>query len=420
MGSLMERVLGRVESFRDYGVSLLSEIIRRPAVNPSFGGEGEYDKAEFLLREIRSWGFSDLRVVEVADARAKKGVRPNIIAYVRGEVEDKLWILSHLDVVPPGDLSAWTVTKPFEPIVRDGKIYGRGSEDNGQSIVASLLAARALLEEGVKPRRTVAVALVSDEEAGSANGLEYLIRNHPELFGPGDVALVPDAGESNGGFIEVAEKSSLWVRLRFKGLQSHGSMPHKGLNAHRIAAEYMVLMDRLVRGKYGSVNPLFDPPVTTCEPTMVKNPCGSPNIIPGEHEVVYDCRILPEHSTDALLKDMKEIFNALTTLHEKRVADTTYPQLEVEIIRRSDAAPPTPPDSPIVKALIEALKTLRGVEPRVGGIGGGTVAAFFRRVGVPAAVWSTVDETAHMPNEYAKIENMIADAKVMAYLMLKT
>ncbi|MEM0038186.1 MAG: M20 family metallo-hydrolase [Zestosphaera sp.] len=419
MDSPLKRVLSRVDSLQDYAVNLLSEIVRRPAVNPSFGGEGEYDKAAFLLEEIRSWGFSDVRVINVPDARSKNGVRPNIVAYIRGEVEDKLWILTHLDVVPPGDLNAWVVTKPFEPIVRDSKIYGRGSEDNGQSMVASLMAAKALLEEGVKPRRTVALALVSDEEAGSKHGIEYLIRNHPELFGSSDVALVPDAGESDGGFIEVAEKSSLWARLRFKGLQAHGSMPHRGLNSQRVAAEYIVLLDRLVREKYGRVDPLFDPPMTTCEPTMVKNPCGSPNIIPGEHEVVFDCRILPEYSVDDLLKDMDDVFHVLRTVYGRRSGGDTYPQLEVEVIRRSDAAPPTPPDSPIVKALVEALRTLRGIEPRVGGIGGGTVAAFFRRIGVPAAVWSTVDETAHMPNEYAKVDNMLADARVMAYLMLK-
>ncbi|MEM1720031.1 MAG: M20/M25/M40 family metallo-hydrolase, partial [Desulfurococcaceae archaeon] len=59
------------------------------------------------------------------------------------------------------------------------------------------------------------------------------------------------------------------------------------------------------------------------------------------------------------------------------------------------------------------------LEPKVGGIGGGTVAAFFRRIGIPAAVWSTVDETAHSPNEYCIIGNLVADAKVMAYLMVK-
>ncbi|HGE69534.1 TPA: M20/M25/M40 family metallo-hydrolase, partial [Candidatus Poribacteria bacterium] len=78
----------------------------------------------------------------------------------------------------------------------------------------------------------------------------------------------------------------------------------------------------------------------------------------------------------------------------------------------------TPANSPIIQELVKALRELRGIKQKVGGIGGGTVAASFRRIGIHAAVWSTIDDTAHTPNEYAKIENIINDAKVMAYLML--
>jgi succinyl-diaminopimelate desuccinylase len=66
--------------------------------------------------------------------------------------------------------------------------------------------------------------------------------------------------------------------------------------------------------------------------------------------------------------------------------------------------------------LTEAIKKLRGVEPKIGGIGGGTCAAFFRKIDVPAVVWCTIDETAHQPNEYAKIENLVNDAKVFVSL----
>lgn len=417
--SELERVFNKIESLRDYATRLLMEVVRRPAISPAFGGEGEYEKAMFILGEIKDWGFSDIRVINAEDPRARGGVRPNILAVIKGELEDKLWILTHLDVVPPGDLSAWTVTKPFEPLFLDGKIYGRGSEDNGQSLVASLVMARALLEEGARPRRTLALALVSDEEAGSRRGLEYLIKRHPELFSQSDIALVPDAGSSDGSFIEVAEKSILWIKLRFKGIQAHASRPHKGLNPHRLAAEFLVLLDRLIREKYGRIDQLFDPPTTTCEPTMVKNPSGSPNIIPGEHEITLDCRVLPGYDLDELMKDMYKVFSGLQAAYERKVDEKTYPTLEHEIIERSDAPPPTPVDSPIVKALSAALRALRGIEPRIGGIGGGTVAAFFRRIGIPAAVWSTIDETAHMPNEYCKVDNLINDAKVMAYLALK-
>lgn len=415
---MLEQVLNRIASLRDYAVDLLMEIIKRPAVNPAFGGKGEYEKAMLILSVIDKWGFDDIMVINVPDSRVESGVRPNIIGIIKGEVKDKLWILTHLDVVPPGDLSAWTVTRPFEPVLRDGKVYGRGSEDNGQSIVASLIATKSLLEEGIRPKRTIALAFVSDEEAGSRYGLEYLVKHYSDLFSLNDVALVPDAGSNKGDFIEIAEKSIIWIKLRFKGIQVHASIPYKGLNPHRLASEYIILLDRLVKEKYGKVDRLFDPPITTCEPTMVRNSSGSPNIIPGEHEIVLDCRVLPEYSLDELIKDMYGLFSALKIAYEKNFEGVTYPILEHEVIERSDAAPPTPVNSPFVRLFVEALRKLRNIEPRIGGIGGGTVAAFFRKIGIPAVVWSTIDEVAHMPNEYCVIDNLLADAKVMAYLML--
>lgn len=417
---MLNEVFNKIDSMREYAVKLLSELIRIPAVNPSFGGEGEYEKAMFLLNELKDWGFDEIKVINAPDSRVAKGIRPNILAIIKGELDQKLWILTHLDIVPPGDLSAWTITDPFNPRIIDGKIYGRGAEDNGQSMVASLISAKAILEKRIKPKRTLVLAFVSDEEAGSQYGIDYIIKNHGELFNPRDVALVPDAGVNDGSFIEIAEKSILWLKLRIKGIQVHASTPHKGLNAHRLSAEYLLLLDKLIREKYGKINSVFEPPYTTCEPTMVRNSSGSPNIIPGEHEFTLDCRVLPEYKLDELIRDISLIFNALRDLYGRRFDSGPYSELALEIINRADAAHPTPLESPIVRSLVEALRSLRGLEPKVGGIGGGTVASFFRRMGIHSVVWSTVDETAHMPNEYCKISNLIEDAKVMAYLMLMT
>lgn len=414
----LHTIIKAVDSLRDTAIRILVDLVSKPSVNPAFGGEGEYDKAEYLLGLIRNWGFDEVKVINVPDERAKKGVRPNIIAIIKGRTSDKFWILSHLDVVPPGDLSAWTITKPFEPRLVDDRLYGRGAEDNGQGIVSSLIAAKALLDHGVKPSRTIALAFVSDEEAGSNYGLKYIIKNYPEIFGKNDVALVPDAGSSKGDFIEVAEKGILWVKLRIKGIQTHGSTPHKGLNPHRIAAELIQLVDKLVKEKYGEINKLFDPPYTTCEPTMTWNPSSSPNIIPGTHEVVFDCRVLPIYNIDSLLSDIRHSFEELKKKYFKKIDEAEYPVLEVEVLNREDPAPMVPVDSPLVKTLVEALKTLRGIEPRIGGIGGGTFAAILRRINIPAVVWSTIDETAHQPNEYCIVKNLVEDAKVMAYLML--
>ncbi|MFA4647771.1 M20 family metallo-hydrolase [Pyrococcus kukulkanii] len=410
---MIEEVSKEIERLRDEMVQTLVELIKIPALSPDYGGEGEYDKAQKLLEIIKDWPFDKVEVYEAPDPRAKNGVRPSIIAYYYGQEKDKrLWIITHLDVVPPGE--GWTVTEPFKPIVKDGKVYGRGSEDNGQSLVASLYAVKAMMNLGIRPKRTVILAFVSDEETGSKYGVEWLIKNHPELFKKDDLILVPDGGNSEGTFIEVAEKSILWFKLKVKGKQVHASMPDKGLNAHRVALDLAYHLDKFLHEKYDKRDELFDPPESTFEPTMVKNPASSPNIAPGEHEVVFDCRVLPEYNLDEVLEDVKRIADEVRERYKK----DDLPRIEVEILQRLDAPKPTDPNSEIVKLLKEAIKRLRGKEAKVGGIGGGTFAAFFRKLGIPAVVWATLDEMAHQPNEYAKIDNMVEDAKVMAALAL--
>ncbi|WP_456394868.1 M20 family metallo-hydrolase [Thermococcus sp.] len=408
----MNEILREIERLEGEMVKTLVELIRIPAISPDYGYEGEYDKAMRLLEIIREWPFDRIELYDAPDERAKNGVRPNILAYYygeQGEESPRMWILAHLDVVPPGE--GWTVTEPFKPVVKDGKVYGRGSEDNGQSIVSSLYAVKALMNLGIRPKRTIILAFVSDEETGSKYGIEWLMKEHPELFKKDDLVLVPDGGNEDGTFIEVAEKSILWMKVKVRGRQVHASMPDKGLNAHRVALDYAYHLDRLLHEKYNAEDELFDPPVSTFEPTMVKNPADSPNIAPGEHEVVFDCRILPDYSIDDVLKDAKELAKEI---------EGRYPgaKIEIEVIQRLDAPEPTPKDSEIVKLLRKAIKELRGKEAKVGGIGGGTFAAYFRALGIPAVVWATIDELAHQPNEYSKIENIVEDAKVMAALAL--
>ncbi|WP_297497500.1 M20 family metallo-hydrolase [Thermococcus sp.] len=420
MGDTLVKVLKEIEDLRDGMVKTLVELIKIPAISPDYGGEGEYDKAQKLLEIIRDWPFDRVEVYEAPDGRAKNGVRPSILAYYYGEKgkeSERLWILTHLDVVPPGDLSKWK-SDPFNPLVKDGKVYGRGAEDNGQSLVASLYAVKALMNLGIRPKRTVILTFVSDEETGSHYGVEWLIKNHPELFRKDDLVLVPDGGNEEGTFIEVAEKSILWFRLRVKGKQVHASMPEKGLNAHRIALDLTYHLDRLLHEKYSRRDELFEPPESTFEPTMAKNPADSPNIAPGEHEVVFDCRILPDYSLDEILNEVRTFSEEVRGAYLKEIDGKILPEIDVDVLQRLDAPKPTDPDSEIVRLLKEAIKKLRGREAKVGGIGGGTFAAFFRKLGMPAVVWATLDETAHQPNEYAKIENMVEDAKVMAALAL--
>ena len=93
-------------------------------------------------------------------------------------------------------------------------------------------------------------------------------------------------------------------------------------------------------------------------------------------------------------------------------------KINISAEQEEQAAPSTPVDAEIVKLLESAIDEVYGVIAKAQGIGGGTVAAIFRRKGFNAAVWSTLEDLAHQPNEYCKIENILKDAKVFAHCVL--
>jgi len=94
----------------------------------------------------------------------------------------------------------------------------------------------------------------------------------------------------------------------------------------------------------------------------------------------------------------------------------TGAKIEVEVVDKTIAPKPTDANARVVVMLKEAIRKSLKVKPQVGGIGGGTCAAYFREAGIPAVVWGKMDEVAHEPNEYSKVENLVSEANVYAYL----
>lgn len=403
-----DTVFKEIERMRNEMTETLMELVRVPAIAPQSGGDGESKRAEKLVQILKTMGFTELRHVDADDERVPSRKRPNLIAYLNGETKERLWIITHLDVVPAGEEALWTVTKPFDPIVKDGKIYGRGTEDNLQEMIASIYAAKALKNMGIKPKRTVALCFVADEENGSKFGIQYLIGQH--LFEKNDLVVVPDGGNGDGSFIEIAEKSSLWLKISTFGKQAHASRPGDGLNANRIGMEFALALDKMLHEKYPARDDYFEPPESTFEPTKKEKNVDAVNIVPGEDFTYFDCRILPRFDVEEVLKEI----NILASASEKK----TGARITIEVVSKTVAPHPTDANAKIVTMLREAVETIRGIKPKVGGIGGGTCAAYFRRVGIPAVVWSTADEMAHQPNEYARIDNMVNDAKIFAQLAM--
>jgi succinyl-diaminopimelate desuccinylase len=408
--NLTVKLTEKIDGYADEVVRLQTELCKRPALGPESEGEGELKKAEFLTSYLKTIGFTDIKRYDAPDSRISYGFRPNIVAMLPGKsTTSRLWIMTHMDVVPPGDLKMWT-GDPWKVRVQSDKIIGRGCEDNQQGMVSSLLTAKAFKEAGVTPNLPYGLILCSDEETGSAYGVGYLVKNQKELFQKSDLIIIPDAGNPKGTMLEVAEKSIMWIRFHTRGKQTHGSTPDKGANAHKAACHMASRLETLYK-KFGKKNAIFDPPMSTFEPTKKEANVPNVNTIPGEDVLYFDCRILPHYKLNDVVKVVTQIVRETERRYKVKVT-VEYPQ-------KQSAAPPTSVDAPVVKAITTAMKDLRKRTPKPMGIGGGTVAKFFRDKGFACAVWATQDEVAHSPDEYSKLSATLADAKVFAHIAMQ-
>jgi succinyl-diaminopimelate desuccinylase len=384
-----------------------AELTSRPALGPTNGGTGELEKSNYLKQAMSRLG---LKVTEFRcpDKRVPCGYRPSLVGFLPGgDHSRRVWIMTHMDVVPPGPRELWK-TDPYRTRVIGDRLYGRGVEDNQQEMVASIHAVKALRDLGLTPACDVGLVLVADEETGSYYGIDYVIR-HEKRFRPQDLIIVADAGNNKGSEIEVAEKSIAWLKFTVAGHQTHGSTPHKGRNAHRAGAQLMLRIDRLLHRRYPAREQLFHPPFSTAEPTKHEPNVPNINTIPGEDIFYFDCRVLPRYSVKELLLLVRA--EAAVAARELGV------KVRVSTEQFEQAAPPTSPGAPVVKVLSRAVRDVYGVRTSCIGIGGGTVAAFFRRAGYPAAVWGRFCGQAHQPNEYCLISNMLGDSRVYAHIL---
>lgn len=390
-------------------IALQKELVRRPAISPKSGGTGEKERVDYLRPLLQSWGL-EVTEYRAPDPDAPCGYRPSLVARWKPSSDQNrkpaLWIMTHLDVVPAGPAELWT-HPPFEATVEDGKLYGRGTEDNQQELVASCFALKALLDLGLRPAREVCLMLVADEETGSALGADWLLSQY-DLCRPDDLVVVPDAGNEEGTMIEIAEKSILWLKFTVQGRQSHASAPQA--NAHRAGAHLLVRLDKELHEKYPLRDELFAPPLSTFEPTKREANVPNINTIPAQDVFYFDCRILPQYRLEDILADVRRL--AEETAREFGL------QITVQTEQLAPAAPPTSPDAPVVGLLSRAIEAVYHKKPVLKGIGGGTVAAFFRRRGIPAVVWGKYRGKAHAPDEYCVIADMVDDARVHAYMML--
>ena len=403
-----KKITDRIESYRNDVIELQRLLTSIPALAPENDGDGEAKKAEALKDYLKKKGFPEPEHYDAPDDRVSSKTRPNMVYRFPGEDGSRtVYVMAHLDIVPPGERSKWQ-SEPYELKVEGDKLIGRGVEDNHHGLVASVMAGKALIDLGLKPKYNVALMFVADEEVGSTYGIDYLLENH-DFLKKEDLIIVPDAGDDDGKMIEIAEKSICWLKVETNGRQCHASRPDQGINAFAAASKLAAKIHALYN-IFDAKDKLFQPSSSTFEPTKKEANVPNVNTIPGDDVFYIDCRVLPKYKLDEIESQIKK------WAAEIEVSENVT--IKISHSQRAEAATPTREDAPVVQALMRGINKVYDVKPQVYGIGGGTVAALFRRKGYPAAVWSRVSESAHQPNEHTSISNILGDAKVFAHVFM--
>lgn len=405
-----EKLCRRIDSYRDEMILLQKVLTALPAVGPANGGDGEMNKAQMLKKRLIKMGFTSFSHYDAPDDTVSAGLRPNFLTSLKGIKSCPcVWIITHLDIVPPGELNLWSAD-PYTAYVKDDHIYGRGTEDNQQDMVASIFAAKAFLDEGIIPSSSIRLLFVADEETSGGKGLYHVLDLPEKIFNKEDLIVVPDSGNPEGSLIEIAEKSILWLGFKTTGKQCHGSMPQLGVNAFS-AASYLVTKLTKLHDIFDANDPLFEPPASTFEPTKKEANVLNINTIPGEDVFYMDCRVLPQYPLGDVMAAINKIVKKVETKYSVNIKLSQHQY--VQSVR------PTKPNAPVVCALQGAIAEVYSLNAFVGGVGAGTVATYLRKRGYPVAVWSKTNMTAHQPNENCPVNNMLGNAKVFAHLFLQ-
>jgi len=385
--NLWKGISKAVDSEKGELLRLLGELIAQDTTNPP----GNEWKAAKVVEKF----FQENRI-SYKTFEKEKG-RANIIGYI-GKGRPRIIIACHLDVVPAG--SGWK-TNPFKMVVKGGKAYGRGANDDKGPTASVLIAGKILKRFEKNLHGQVILACVADEERGSKYGLHYLLKTGKIN---GEYGIVPDVANRMRK-IDVAEKGLLHLKITSFGKQAHGSRPQKGINAIWNMVDFLNLL-RKYRMKFRKHPLLSDPTVNL---GLIKGGSAA-NIVPGECEVLLDFRYVPSVKGKDIIKDMKSLLRKVREKNRKarfrlEVVDDQKP---VEIERKNI----------LIKAIKKNAKKVIGKEPGVFGLSGTTLVKPLARKGILAVGFSPGDDTAHIANEYVSIRELLDFSKILCGVCL--
>ncbi len=361
-------------------LELAKALIRRKSITPEDAG-----CQQLIIDRLVPLGFKPevFRCGEVTNLWIRHGAaRPLVV------------LAGHTDVVPPGPLEKWS-TDPFEPTVRDGKLFGRGAADMKTSIAAFVTAAESFVAAHPEHPGSIALLVTSDEEGPSIDGTARVVEAFKARGEAMDYCIVgePSSVERFGDTIKNGRRGSLTGRLWVQGVQGHVAYPHRVKNPVHLVAPALA---EISTTEWDKGNEFFPP--TTFQVSNIHAGTGAQNITPGAVQVDFNFRFSTESTPDQL----KARVNAILERHG----------LEFSIDWTLGGRPFLTKRGRLVATLIEAVRKVSGVTPEINCTGGTSDGRFIIDICPEVAEFGPVNRSIHKVNEAVALEEIEPLAEV--------
>jgi len=367
-------------------LNLAQELIRRRSVTPDDAG-----CMDFIADWLQPLGFK----AEWLNFGQTKNLWLR-----RGEAGPLFVFLGHTDVVPPGPLEDWT-SPPFEPAIRDGKLYGRGAADMKGGIAAMMTALASFLNEHHGHQGAIALLLTSDEEGDARDGIVKVVEVLQARGEKIDWCLVgePSSFDTLGDVIRVGRRGSLCGTLRVLGTQGHVAYPNKADNPiHRFAPALVELAAEV----WDEGNAVFPP--TSFQVSNIKAGTGADNVIPGRLDVLFNFR----YSTAITEEQIKARFAAILDRHG----------LRYEVDWRLSGAPFLTTQTELVEAVQNALEQIVGQRARPDAGGGTSDGRFIAPTGAQVVELGALNGSIHKLDENTPVEDLVTLSRIYRQVLV--
>jgi acetylornithine deacetylase/succinyl-diaminopimelate desuccinylase family protein len=359
-------------------IETLANLIRIESVNAAYEPKSsEAEIQRYVLNFFRSRGM------QVCEQEVLPG-RSNIIASVPGKDSPRRIVFeAHCDTAGVAGMKV----QPFDPEIRDGRMYGRGACDTKAGLAAMMHAIADLTHTGAPPRCEVWMASTVDEEH-SYRGVLKLCENLKAV-----AAVVSEPTEMK---MAIASKGCLRWRVTVRGKAAHSSKPGLGKNA----IELMASVVRSLEDHSRTLSKLQHPLVGSPTLNVGRIQGGTQvNVVPDACWIEIDRRLIPGELPEDVLLSYRELFNGLQ-------ASNPHLEWSMEAPMLQDRPMETPVESPIVSCARRVLKQA-GLDDCAIGVPFGSDASKFARAGIPGIILGPGSiEQAHTADEYVALEDV--------------